>query len=166
MGTLSQTVVDQSMHPLDLVEEMISLRDWAVERTGRNELLSEMGGRWCDYHAVFNWVDHIGALQMTCAFDVRTPSERRASAHELLAVLNERLGIGHFDIGAEDGLPAYRHALLLRGGSLSVEQVEDMIDIALHELDRFYPAFQCVIWGSQTVQSAVTSIMFDTVGEA
>ncbi|MBT4906861.1 MAG: hypothetical protein HON62_08265, partial [Rhodospirillaceae bacterium] len=56
--------------------------------------------------------------------------------------------------------------LLLRGGGLSAEQVEDMVDIAVHELDRFYPAFQYVVWGNQSAQAAVSSIMFDTVGEA
>ena len=166
MGNLSQSIFDQTMHPLDLVEETVALRDWALERTARDELIAEAGGRWCDYHAIFNWIEEIGALQITCAFDVRTPPERRASVHELLAVLNERLGIGHFDVGTNDGLPAYRHALLLRGGALSAEQVEDMIDIALHELDRFYPAFQYVVWGNQSAQAAVSSIVFETVGEA
>ena len=166
MGNLSQSVIDQSLHPLDLIEEMIAMRDWAQERTRRDELLAEIGGRWCDYHAVFSWIDEIGALQLTCAFDMRTPPEKRDSVHELLAVLNERLGIGHFDVGSQDGLPAYRHALLLRGGGLSAEQVEDMVDIAVHELDRFYPAFQYVVWGNQSAHAAVSSIMFDTVGEA
>lgn len=166
MGNLSQSILDQTLHPLDLVEETVAMRDWALERTGRDELLAEAGGRWCDYHAVFSWIEEIGALQLTCAFDVRTPPERRASVHELLAVLNERLGIGHFDVGTEDGLPAYRHALLLRGGSLSAEQVEDLIDIALHELDRFYPAFQYVVWGNQSPHAAISSIVFETVGEA
>ena len=166
MGNLSQSFVDQALHPLDLIEEMIAMRDWAQERTARDELLSEMGGRWCDYHAVFNWIDEIGALQMTCAFDMRTPPERRAAVHELLAVLNERIGIGHFDVGAQDGLPAYRHALLLRGGSLSAEQVEDMVDIAVHELDRFYPAFQFVLWGNYTPEDAVSAAMLETLGEA
>jgi len=166
MGNLSQSIFDQSMHPLDLVEETVAMRDWAVDRIARDELLAEAGGRWCDYHTMFNWIDEIGALQITCGFDIRTPPERRSAVLELLAVLNERLGIGHFDIGTEDGLPAYRHALLLRGGSLSAEQVEDMIDIALHELDRFYPAFQYVVWGNQSAQTAVSSVVFETVGEA
>jgi hypothetical protein len=166
MDRLSQSLVDRSLHPLDLVEEAVALRDWALERFARDELLAEVRGRWCDYHAVFNWINDIGALQLTCAFDIRTPPERRAAVHELLAFLNERLGVGHFDIGTEDGLPAYRHALLLRGGSLSAEQVEDLIDIALHELDRFYPAFQYVVWGNQSPHDAIRSIVFETVGEA
>ena len=166
MGNLSENVIDQTMHPLDLVEEMIARRDWTQERTRRDQLFAEISGRWCEYHGVFNWVDEIGALQLTFAFDMHTPPERRDSVHELLAVLNERLGIGHFDIGSEDGLPAYRHALLLRGGALSAEQIEDMVDIAVYELDRFYPAFQYVVWGQHSARAAVSAIMFDTVGEA
>ena len=166
MGNLSENVIDQTMHPLDLVEEMIAMRDWTQERTRRDQLFAEISGRWCEYHGVFNWVDEIGALQLTFAFDMHTPPERRDSVHELLAVLNERLGIGHFDIGSEDGLPAYRHALLLRGGALSAEQIEDMVDIAVYELDRFYPAFQYVVWGQHSARAAVSAIMFDTVGEA
>jgi hypothetical protein len=76
------------------------------------------------------------------------------------------LGIGHFHIDSIEGLPAYRHTLLLRGGTLSAEQVEDLLDIALHETDRFYPAFQYVIWGGQTPINAIATVAFETVGEA
>lgn len=166
MGVVSTGYVHQSVHPLDLIEETIALRDWVQERTARNELLAEVTGRWCDYHLVFHWTDDLGALQMTCAFDMRTPPDRRAAVHELLALLNDRLGIGHFDIGASDGLPAYRHALLLRGCALSAEQIEDLLDIALHEVDRFYPAFQYVVWGDRAPVDAMAAVVFETVGEA
>ena len=153
-------------HPLDLVEETIALRDWMLERTARDELIGEVSGRWCDYHVLFNWTEEIGALQMTFAFDLRTPAERRNAVHELLALLNDRLEIGHFDISSVDGLPAFRNALLLRGGAISAEQIEDMLDIALHEVDRFYPAFQFVVWGERKPADAMATIVFDTIGEA
>ena len=166
MAVVSTDYVRQNVHPLDLVEETMALRGWALERTARDELLAEVTGRWCDYHIVFHWTDDMGALQMTCAFDMRTPQERRAPVHELLALLNDRLGIGHFDVGAVDGLPAYRHALLLRGGALSAEQIEDLLDIALHEIDRFYPAFQFVVWGDRSPVDAIATVVFETVGGA
>src|SRR3546814_11448913 len=90
MGIVSQAFVETTSHPLDLVEELIALRDWTQERVARDELLAEAGGRWCDYHVVFSWLDELGALQITCAFDMRTPPERRAAVHELLALLTER----------------------------------------------------------------------------
>ncbi len=166
MAVVTTGYVHQNVHPLDLVEETIALRDWALERTARDELLAEVTGRWCDYHIVFHWTDELAALQMTCAFDMRTPKEYRAPVHELLALLNDRLGVGHFDVGSVDGLPAYRHALLLRGGALSAEQIEDLLDIALHEIDRFYPAFQYVVWGDRSPVDAMATVVFETVGEA
>jgi len=153
-------------HPLDLVEHSMGVRDFMAERTGRDELVAEITGRWCDYHLVFAWSDEIGALHMTCAFDVRVQADRRAAVHELLALANDKLWIGHFDVGTTDGLPAFRHALLLRGGSLSVEQIEDLVDIAVSEIDRFYPAFQYVVWGSRRAPEALELAILETIAEA
>jgi len=57
--------------------------------------------------------------------------------------------------------------VLLRGVSAaSVEQVEDLVDIALSECERFYPAFQFVVWGGKSPAQAIASAMIDPVGEA
>ncbi len=61
----------------------------------------------------------------------------------------------------------FRHAMLLRGlGGASTEQIEDLVDIALNECERFYPAFQFVLWGGKSAQDAVAAALLDTVGEA
>ena len=41
-----------------------------------------------------------------------------------------------------------------------------LIDIALHECERFYPAFQYVLWGGRTPTEAIDAAMLETVGEA
>ena len=80
---------------------------------------------------------------------------------------NERLWLGHFDLSAEDNSPAFRHAVLLRGVmAASAEQVEDLVDIALSECERFYPAFQLVLWGGKKPAEAMAAAMIDPVGEA
>ena len=48
----------------------------------------------------------------------------------------------------------------------STEQVEDLVDIALSECERFYPAFQFVVWGGKSPAQAIASAMIDPVGEA
>ena len=59
--------------------------------------------------------------------------------------------VGHFDLWSGDGVPVFRHANLLRGSTgASVEQLEDLLDIALTECERYYPAFQFVIWAGKT----------------
>jgi len=40
------------------------------------------------------------------------------------------------------------------------------VDIALSESERFYPAFQLVIWGGRTPLQAIEAALLVTVGEA
>ena len=61
----------------------------------------------------------------------------------------------------------YRHTILTRGWpTLPPELLEDMVDIALTECERFYPALQFVVWAGHTPGDAIASAMMDTVGEA
>ena len=62
-------------------------------------------------------------------------------------------------------MPVFRHAVLLRGApGASAESLEDMIDIAITECERFYPAFQFVIWGGKSARDAISASLLDTVG--
>ena len=50
----------------------------------------------------------------------------------------------------------FRHAVLLRGSEgASAEQLEDLVSVALNECDRFYPAFQFVIWSGKAPADAL-----------
>ena len=154
-------------HPLDVVERIVDENDWISDRRGDREMAVQAPGRWCDYSLYFSWNEDAGAVHFTCAFDLRVPTERRDVVHELLALANEKVFLGHFGVWEEEGLPMYRHALLLRGSKgPTLEQVEDLVDAAIMECERFYPAFQYVLWGGRTAREAVDAAMVDTVGEA
>ena len=61
----------------------------------------------------------------------------------------------------------YRHTIPLRGlPGASLEQLEDLVEAALMECDRIYPALQMVIWGGSTVKDALDAAVMETVGEA
>jgi hypothetical protein len=156
-----------SGNPIDLVEEIVIANDWAHDRASEEELVVEISGRWCDYRLYFVWQEEISALHFSCGFDMKVSRGRRSAVYELLALANEKLWLGHFDLSAEENSPAFRHAVLLRGVSAaSAEQVEDLVDIALSECERFYPAFQFVVWGGKSPAQAIASAMIDPVGEA
>ena len=158
---------DASANPLDLVEQIISANDWAFDRRSDSEMAAEAPGRWCDYGLYFSWSHEISAMHFTCAFDLKVPEKQRGALYELLALANERLWIGHFGMETDDGIPVFRHAVLLRGASgASAESLEDMVDIALTECERFFPAFQFVLWGGKTPQDALAAAMLECVGEA
>lgn len=154
-------------NPIDLVEEIVSANDWAHDRASEEELMVEISGRWCNYRLYFVWQEELCAMHFSCGFDMKVPKTRRAAVYELLAAVNEKLWIGHFDLGLEDPAPCFRHGVLLRGAmGASVEQLEDLVDISVSECERFYPAFQLVVWGGKAAEEAITTAMIDPVGEA
>ena len=70
--------------------------------------------------------------------------------YELLALANEKLWLGHFGLEQDDGMPVFRHAVLLRGApGASAESLEDMVDIALTECERFFPGLPVRAVGRQ-----------------
>jgi len=157
----------KASNPLETVEGIANSHDWLFDRMSEDELAIEVSGRWCDFRMQFSWRPDLQALHVTCAFDMRVPQPKRRDVHDLLALMNERLAVGHFDLWSEEGLPMFRHTSLMRGaGRASVEQLEDLMDIAICECERFYPAFQFVIWGGKTAPEAIATSLLDTVGEA
>ena len=109
----------------------------------------------------------MGALHFSCVFETRVDIQSYSGVHHLLALINEKLWLGHFDLSSEDGTPMFSHTLLLRGaGPASVEQLEDLVDVSVSESDRYYPAFQFVIWGGKTAAEALNAALIDVAGEA
>jgi hypothetical protein len=163
---LSQTR-EIASNPLDVLEQIVVANDWVFERRSDSEMAAEAPGKWCDYGLYFSWSHEISAMHFTCTFDLKVPAARRAALYELLALANERLWIGHFGMDSEDGMPLFRHSVLLRGArGASAESLEDMMDIAITECERFFPAFQFVLWGGKTPTDALQAAMLECVGEA
>ena len=44
--------------------------------------------------------------------------------------------------------------------------MEDLVEVCLTECERFFPAFQFVIWGGKTPAEAMQAALIDVVGEA
>ena len=157
----------QFANPLDLVEQIAAAHDWMFDRSSDYDLSMEATGNWCDYRMFATWNGEVRALLFACAFDLRVPGQNRAAIAELLCRINEKMLVGHFDLWSEDGMPVFRYAALMRGiPGASVEQLEDLLDIALTECERFFPAFQLVIWGGKSADEAIASAILETVGEA
>ena len=154
-------------NPLDIAEDILNANNWDFNRCDEDELLVELQGRWTDYTLYFLWRHDIGALYFSLSFDARIPSQKKEEMYKLVALVNEKMWMGHFDLISGDDVLMFRHTLLLRGSeNPSVEQIEDLIDCALMETDRFYPAFQYLMWGGQSAGQCLSMVEFETIGEA
>jgi hypothetical protein len=157
---------DPGHNPIDLVEQVADGHEWAFDRRSDAEMAVEIPGQWCDYGLYFAWSEELSAMHFSCAFDVRVPPTARTQIYELLAHLNQKLWLGHFALWMEEGVPMFRHTLQMPDGQGSRPAVEDLIELAVAECERFYPAFQFVIWGGKSAQEAIQAAMFETAGEA
>jgi hypothetical protein len=163
----SLTTLDNAANPLDMMEQIVAANEWEFDRRSDSEMAAEAPGQWCDYGLFFNWSHEISVMHFTCAFDLKVPEKQRAALYELLALANEKLWLGHFGLEGEEGMPVFRHAVLLRGTTgASAESLEDLVDIALTECERFFPAFQFVLWAGKSPAEALAAAMLDCVGEA
>ncbi|MGD0335447.1 MAG: YbjN domain-containing protein [Xanthobacteraceae bacterium] len=158
---------DQGTNPLDVVEHMAAGHNWPFERAGEDEIAIVVTGRWTNYQISFTWMSEIEALHLACAFDMRVPEPRLSEVQQLVALINEQLWVGHFDVWMQNGVVMFRHALLLPGGvAASGRQCEAVFGAALDACERYYPAFQFVVWAGKSAREAMDSAMFETSGEA
>jgi hypothetical protein len=159
--------MDNRGNPLEVVERMAATNDWSFERAGEDEITILVRGKWADYQVSFTWMDDIEALHLACAFEVKAPERCRTEVRQLATLVNEQLWVGHFDFWIQDGLVMFRHALVLTGGiEASGQQCEALLGIALDACERYYPAFQFVVWAGKTARDALDAAMFETAGEA
>ncbi|NLH79627.1 MAG: hypothetical protein GX458_02120, partial [Phyllobacteriaceae bacterium] len=144
-----------------------ALEDWSFERSGDDEITVSIAGSWCDYHVSVSWMEDVEALHLACAFDLKVTEVRRAEVMRLLTMVNEQMWLGHFDLWSGDGVVMYRHALLLAGGAEpSARQIGAMIVGAIEACDRYYQAFQFVVWAGRSASEALEGALFETVGNA
>ena len=154
-------------NPVDTIETVAALNDWAFERSDDDEITISLGGSWCDYHVSFSWMEEVEALHLACAFDLKVTEPRKTEVLRLLALVNEQLWMGHFDLWHKENVIMFRQSLLLSGGAEAASaQTEGMLTNALENCDRFYQALQSVVWAGHSATEAMNSALFETAGEA
>jgi hypothetical protein len=158
---------DRSEHPLDVVERLASLRDWIFDRAETDEMSVSVAGRFADYHVAFTWIEDVEALHVACAFDLKVQDRRRAEILQLISAINEQLWVGHFDLWSGENVVMFRHSLLLTGGVEPTNpQCETMLRVSVEACERYFQAFQFVMWAGKSAREALDAVLFETEGEA
>ena len=153
--------------PVDMLAQLFEARGWPCEFVSDDEIVGEIQGSWANYQLRCIWRSEDHVLQLLCLPDIRIADDKRATIYELLALVNEQLWVGHFDLWSNGSVLLYRHAMLLGDeGLLSLAQAQVAVEAAVEECDRFYPAFQFVLWGDKTPAEALSSSLVDAAGEA
>jgi len=165
--SIIEIVPEDRTNALEVVERMATSNSWPFERTGEDEITLNVTSRWTNYQISFTWMSDLEALHLACAFEMKVPEPRLNEVQALIALINEQMWIGHFEVWLQDGVVMFRHALVLAGGvTASDRQCEAVLGSALDSCERYFPAFQFVIWAGKTAREAMDAAMFETSGEA
>ena len=153
--------------PLAVVECMATRNNWPFERQVEDEIVLVVTGAWTSYNISFTWMSDIKVLHLACAFEMKVPERRLSEVQQLIANINEQLWLGHFDVWTQNGMVMFRHALLLVDGvSTSGGHCEAVLGSAVDSCERYYPAFQFVVWAGKSAREALDAAMFETAGQA
>jgi hypothetical protein len=163
IAELSQSRIS---NPLDLVEQISASNDWACERAGDDELTLIVAGQWTDYQVSLNWRNDLETLHIAAAFEAKIPDARLSEVYRLIAQINEQLWLGHFDVWTHEGLIMFRQGLMLNGALATIHQCEALLRAAFEACERYYQAFQFVVWAGKGSKEALASTMFETEGQA
>ncbi len=158
---------DEDAAPVEMLVQLFEARGWPCDFVSEDEISGEIQGSWANYQIRGIWRSEDRVLQLLCLPDVRIPQTKRREMFELLALVNEQLWLGHFDIWSNGSVLLYRHGMMLGDdGLLSLGQAQAVVEAAVSECDRFYPAFQFVLWGDKSPADALDSALVDPAGEA
>lgn len=153
--------------PVEMLMALFEAHGWVFEQVSDDEISGEIPGSWTTYQIRAIWRREDRVLQLLCLPEIRVGDDKRKVAFELLAMINEQLWLGHFDLWSQGGMVLYRHGLMLGDdGMLSLDMAQHAIESAVAECDRFYPAFQFAVWGDKSPREALDAAMVDAMGEA
>jgi hypothetical protein len=165
--SLLEIDLSREAHPVDVIEAVANANEWAFERAGDDEIAISVAGNWTDYHISFSWMEDFEALHLACAFDIKVPETRVTEVMRLLALINEQMLFGHFDLWEQEGAIMFRQALMLNGGvEPTGQQVEVLLSTALEACECYFQAFQFVVWSGISARDALQNVLFETHGSA
>ena len=164
---LSEHYTDDEIHPIDIVESLASHNDWEFDRVADNQISMSVEGQWRTYGVTLAWSDYDETLRMICTFEMEPPEDRLPELFGALNEVNDQCWTGAFSYWAEQKLMVYKYGLVLAGGILaSPEQIDTLINNAVFASERYYPAFQLVVWGGRTPREAMQVAIAEAYGHA
>lgn len=166
---MTQTKIEDtelSYDPIDVIEDIVIQNGWEFERDKDRNLHVEVGGSWCDYQLSYGYNDVNKLIYISCALDIRISEKKYREIFSLLAKINEKLSLGHFEVWLDDGWPIYRCSIpFVPNMKICRGQIEKISALTLEECDKFYPAFQFLAWGEKNAHEALRNLMLETKGE-
>jgi len=155
------------IHPIDIVESLAEHHAWDFDRVADDQIAMAIEGQWRTYSITLAWSAYDETLRILCSFEMAPPAEKLPLLYETLNLANDQCWSGAFTLWLEQKLMVYRYGLVLTGGEIAgTAQLNRLVQSAVRNAERFYPAFQLVCWGDDTPKQAMRVAMDEAFGTA
>ena len=157
----------EDLHPIDIVETLAEHHEWEFDRIGDDQIAMAVEAQWRTYSITLAWSAYDQTLRLICTFEMEPPAEKMPNLLDALNHINDNCWAGAFTYWVEQQLMVYRYGLLLgEGQSAGAEQIDRMITAAVLACERYYPAFQLVVWGDKDPEAALQVAVAEAYGRA
>ena len=99
------------------------------------------------YHVYCVARDKTDLVQITANYGSHVPHDRRVAIAEALARINDRIGLGNFELVFESGEIRFRIGMDVEDGILSGKMVENMLGSLCHCMESYHGALMRVAFG-------------------
>ena len=163
----TEMFLEDEIHPIDIVEHLAEHHEWEFDRIEENQIAMAVQGQWRTYSITLAWSGFDETLRLICSFEMEPPTEKLKDLYEILNVANDRCWTGAFTFWEEQRLMVYRYGLVLAGGQIATaEQIDTMISSSVLAAEKYYPAFQLVIYDNQSPDRAMQVAIAEAYGHA
>ena len=164
---LSEHFLEDDIHPIDIVENIAAYHDWDFDRIGQDQIAMAVEGQWRTYSITLAWSSYDETLRLICTFEMEPPEARLPQLYETLNAVNDQCWAGAFTFWVAQKLMVWRYGLVLSGEQVaSPEQIDTLINAAVMSAERYYPAFQLVVWGERSPADAIQVAIAEAYGRA
>ena len=164
---LTETFLEDEIHPIDIVEHLAEHHAWEFDRIEENQIAMAVQGQWRTYSITLAWSGFDETLRLICSFEMEPPEEKLKDLYETLNVANDRCWTGAFTFWEDQKLMVYRYGLVLTGGQIATaDQIDAMISSAVLTAEKYYPAFQLVVYDNQSPNKAMQVAIAEAYGHA
>ena len=110
------------------------------------------------YKVAVAWNDEASRINFWVRDIMTIPQPKRATAGTLVNMINWRLDLSDFEFDMEDGELMVNLSFNLRDGTLGHDQIDSHFNAVVWIADKYYPAFQKVVWADVSPEEALASV--------
>ena len=167
MSFYSQKKIISKNNPIDFIEENLLNDEIEKFRSSRDEIIIFSKGVWKNYDILFKWNSEKKIIEANSYFDMPKKNRISKSIYSLISNVNNKASVGFFNYCSKLNTIFFSYKISIKGQAiLSIEQIQNLIDIVTNECDRFFPVFFVYFYKKQDPIHAIDIALLDTHGEA